>query len=252
MRDNVFYHQIAIAPTPIAKTIFIQEAKKFKSSEEYCHYITHKINNVTHKDGRIYLRIDEHSNLIAASVSPYSKTFDCNIEEKIKPLVLAFKSKRYLTYSSCMGHGQDFRRFVGLAFCSEESRQYVADKILSLKLPGVKVNFLSTVSNSKVTQNSRSNLPEFGVYSAEEKIERKESPDHEMETFCFNIQFHRKYQQYYFLEIVILDAIPYEYQGVFTEIQKCFLRMYKLLFWDYLTNKITKLVQSEDFTRYSY
>lgn len=258
MRDNFTNPIVVVAPAPAVAPIslkdYIQQNKKieFKSTEEYCYYITHKMNNFKQKNGRIYLDIDEADNLIAISVSPYSKTFDDNIEEKIKPLVLALRKKRYLTYSSCMGHGLDFRRFVGLAFCDEASRQYVADKILSLKLPGVKVNFHSTVSNSKVVQNQNSNLPEFTTYSVQEKQERAENPDYELETYCFNVQFHRKYKRYFFLEIVILDAIPYKYEGVKKEFEKVFLRIYKIFFWDYLTKKITDLIVSQDFKQYSY
>ena len=257
MRDSITNPIVVVAPAPSIENRYLQaylveNIADFKTREEYCHYITHKINNVVHKDGRIYLRIDNNKNLIAASVSPYSTTFTDNIEEKIKPLVLAFKKKRYLTYSSCMGHGQDFRRFVGLAFCDEESRQYVADQIMGLKIPGVKVNFRNTVTNSKVTQNSRTKLPEFGVYSNKEKEEREANPDLELETFCFNIQFHRQYSEYFFLEIVILEAISYNYEGIPKEILKIFQRLYKTLFWDYLTNKVVALIESDSFKRYSY
>lgn len=240
---------IVEAPTQeMKKMVLSEEVLKFNSEQEYVYHITHKVNNVVHDDGRIYLKIVDGI-LHANSVSPYCEKFEDNIEEKIWPLVKALKEKRYLTYSSCMGHDFSFRRYVGIAFADKESRQYVAEKIMDLKIHGVKVNYLDTVSNMKVTKNPRTNKPEFDKYSQEQLLEKI---DFDKEAQTFNIQFHRNYERYYFLEIVILEALSYEFEGIFKEIEKFYWKMIKRFFWDKLTQKIVNCVNSKDFKKYSY
>ena len=89
------------------KNIILQEEiLNLNTMEDYSYYISHKVNNIIHKNGRIYLDIKD-GKLTANSVSPYSEKFWLNIENGIKPLVEAFYKKRYLTYSSCESHGMD-------------------------------------------------------------------------------------------------------------------------------------------------
>ena len=236
--------QIKQAVNPVLQ----EEVLNFSNTEDYIYYITHKVNNVKQKNGRIYLKIVDNI-LHANSISPYSETFIDNIEEKIKPLVLALRNKRYLTHSSCMGHDFTFRRYVGLAFADEETRQYVANEINSLKLLGVKTVFFDSVSNIKITQNPKTKKPMFGKYTEEERLSQL---NYQKETEAFNIQFHRSYERYYFMEIVILDVIKMEYEGIYKEIKKIAWRCIKVLFWDYLTKKVVDHINSPNFKKYPY
>lgn len=241
-----------IAPSAQIKkavdSVLQEEVLKFSNSDEYIYYITHKINNVKQKNGRIYLKIVDDI-LHANSVSPYSEDFFENIEEKIKPLVIALKNKRYLTYSSCMGHGFTFRRYVGLAFADEEAREYVAKEINSLKIMGVKTVFFDSVANNKINQNERTKKPIFGKYTEEERLARL---NYQEEAKTFNIQFHRSYEQYYFMEIIILDVIKWEYEGLMKEVKKLYWKLMKIFFWDYLTNKVVNHINSTNFKKYKY
>ena len=234
--------------TAVKQQSLKEEVLDFKSEVDYMYYISHKVNNVKQKDGRIFLKMVDGI-LHANSVSPYSDKFEENIEDGIKPLVLALKKKRYLTYSSCMGHGPSFRRYIGLAFADEETRDYVANEIKSLKILGVKTKNMNTVSNMKVTKNTRTNKPEFEKYREEE---RQREISQEKEVTTFNIQFHRNYEQYFFMEIIILDVINYEYEGILKEVQKLFWRFVKVFYWDKLTKKVEKYVQSDKFKKYLY
>ena len=82
---------------------------------------------------------------------PYAESFFDNIEPKIAPLVSALHKKRYLTYSSCEGHDYTYRRYVGLAFSDEESRDYVVDQVKALKLWGLSSGSLTRLPTKTST-----------------------------------------------------------------------------------------------------
>ena len=54
------------------------------------------------------------------------------------------------------------------------------------------------------------------------------------------------------MEIIILDVIKYEYEGVLKEVQKLFWRVLKVFYWDKLTKKVEKYVESDNFKKYPY
>ena len=232
-----------------AETRVQQNQNNFQSKEELIYHLTHKTNNILHEDGRIYLKINASGELFAQSISPYSETFLNNIEPKIKELVQAFINKRYLTYSSCEGHGLSFRRYVGLAFCDENSRRHIKEEILKLKLPGVYCVEKEAVSNNVIEYSEKS-------YYYKEKAIAENIKEQERES-C-NIQFHRSYDQYYFLEIVILKDIPYFYFNIkninsYKIIFKNFgLIFRKLFFVETYTKKITQLINSEKIKKYRF
>lgn len=250
--SSVLAPSAIIAPSAQVKQavnpVLQEEILNIDNTKDYIYYLTHKVNNVKQKDGRIYMRM-ENGEIRANSVSPYSEKFIDNIEEKIQPLVKALRDKRYLTYSSCMGHGFSFRRYVGLAFSDEESRSYVAEKIKAFNILGVKTVCFDTVSNSKVTINERTKKPTFGKYTDEERLKLI---NYENEAQTFNIQFHRSYERYYFLEIIILDVIKIEYEGIFKEIKKLGWKLVKIFLWDKLTEKVVEKINSTDFKKYPY
>ena len=230
------------------KNIILQEEiLNLNTMEDYSYYISHKVNNVIHKNGRIYLDIKD-GKLTANSVSPYSEKFWLNIENGIKPLVEAFYKKRYLTYSSCESHGMDFRRYIGLAFCDEESREYVINHIKALKLFGIKLNLLNSVVNIKTEINNKTKKPSFSKHQPEENY----IFNPEDEILNFNVQFHRNYEKYYFLEIELFPAISYQYEGIFKEIKKIFLRPFKNYFMKKNTKAVTKLINSPQFKKYKF
>lgn len=235
----------------VQDTIIAQEKITFSSQEEFVHFLTHKVSNNMHKNGRIYMKIDEKGSLYANSVSPYADIFEAQLEPNIKPLVQALNTKRYLTYSSCEGHGNTFRRYVGLAFADKESREYVKNYIKQLGIWGVYTIELNSVSNQNLNAN------EQNVYKPlyESKIDTELTPQHpEQEAFNFNIQFHRHYERYYFLEIVILQALPYGYGKAFWRhpIKHSWLCLMKKYFWNHQTKKVTQAIESSSFQKYRY
>jgi hypothetical protein len=54
------------------------------------------------------------------------------------------------------GHGLSFRRYVGLAFCDENSRRHIKEEILKLKLPGVYCVEKEAVSNNVIEYSEKS------------------------------------------------------------------------------------------------
>lgn len=226
--------------------VFQEQILKFSSTEEYLHYVTHFVNNVKQSDGRIYFKMD-NGVLNAHSVSPYAEKFWMNIEPGVKGLVELLNKKRYLTYSSCEGHGSSFRRYVGLAFCDEDSRKYVVDYIANLNICGVKTKCFDSVCNMMALQDEKTSKPKINKIN-----DNMESFKQDDETFYFNVEFHRSYDRYYFMEIIILDVISYDYEGFFIEIKKFFLKLVKKYFWNRLTNKLTEALSLKDFKKYRY
>lgn len=195
-------HNILLAEKPVLhESVKInQQLKQFEKTEDLIYYLTHKTNNKIHNNGRIYLKINAKGDLFAQSISPYSDTFLENIEPKIKNLVSGFIKKRYLTYSSCEGHGYSFRRYIGLAFSDTESREVLISEIKKLRLCGVEFVEKNSVSNNPLQFNKEQ------IYTYNKKI-IPEDKYSEKETQAFNIQFHRHYERYYFLELIISKSI---------------------------------------------
>ena len=221
------------------------DKKSFATTSEYIYYLTHNVNNIRHNNGRIYFSMKEGV-LCANSVSPYSDNFWDNIEEKIKPLVKIINSKRYLTYSSCEGHGMDFRRYIGLAFCDEDTRAYVEQYIKGLNIKGVSTRLYDCVSNNVVETHNVTGKP-IPTKKNEVVVQNKEN-----EVQSFNIQFHRNYYDYYFMEIVIYDEISYDYQGVINEVKKIYKRIIKKKNLEKSTSELVKGLSSSDFRAYKY
>lgn len=223
---------------------------KFSNEDDLIYHITHKVNNVKHHNGRIYLKIENDGKLFANSVSPYSEKFNDNIEDKIKPLVMALHNKRYLTYSSCEGHGLTFRRYVGLAFADPESRSYVESKIKELKLPGVLVKKFDHVANQKIEQNTKGHPIFVNKFTEDQEIELQKL--RQQETHTFNIQFHRKYEKYCFLEIVILKEVRFNTLNPIKLANMLWITFLKKFYWDKITSKIVNKINSKDFKKYQY
>ncbi len=224
---------------------YVRSNRDFSTLEEYLFYLTHEVSNKTHEDGRIYMERRENGDLFANSVSPHSKIFLDNIEPKVKKLINELIKKRYLPYSSCQGHGYSFRRYVGLAFADKESRQYVADYILSKNINGVEVKFLDNVVNQSIDFSYKNKV------KYENKISQTEE-NKEMETKTFNVQFHKNYEEYFFLEIIILkemDLFTDLFKNPFSFFKNIYYKKYK---WDKITKKVEEAIASNEFKKYKF
>lgn len=236
----------------VKENVELKQAKnQFETTDELIYHVTHNTNNVVHTDGRIYLKITAKGELFAQSISPFSKTFLDNIEPKIKDLVKALIEKRYLTYSSCEGHDLSFRRYIGLAFVDEETREHLIKEIKKLNLLGVEFHKKESVANCPIEFNDNGN------YTYKNKIV-PENQINEQEIHAFNIQFHRQYQRYYFLELVILKAVPmFEGKLMSFKFFKWILSNIPLIiakkfFVESYTRKITQLIKSDKIKKYKY
>lgn len=245
------YVSYAVIPQFINEFVLVEKRQEsFKSEKEFIYYLTHQVNNKKNKNGRIYMKIDENGLLYANSVSPYSETFLDNIEPGIKNLVNGLINKRYLTYSSCEGHGNSFRRYVGLAFADKESRSYVKQSIDNLNIWGVKTRELSSVINQNIEMKANSKQINYKEKFDPEKQDNTILKEKEVNTF--NIQFHRNYEEYHFLEIIILEEIPLDKSFWKSPFYNTFLIFMKKYFWDKQTEKITKAINSKEFKSYRY
>lgn len=150
--------------------------------------------------------------------------------------------KRYLTYSSCEAHDLSFRRFVGLAFADEDSRQYVIDYITKLNIKRITLNSIDSVSNQKRRKQSI-------------RYEEKYNPllvENEYETLSFHIHFHRNYSSYFFLEIRRLDSVDIGLSLFKNPTKNSWLFFMKIFFWDKLTKRLCDELVKDSFKKYKF
>ncbi len=231
---------------PAIKLVATRQASSFASRRDYLKYLTHEVNNAVQADGRINMGYDDKGRVMANSVSPYSQKFWDNVEPKIHDLVKALRLKRYLTYSSCEGHCLQSRRFVGLAFWSDKAREEFAKRIEKLGLLGVKCRRLNHVANM-VTKEK----PDGSIDFARANKVTANDYDSKDEVDGFNISFHRKYERYYFLELIIFDEAP-DIKGPISLIKATYLKTLKKYLWEKSTAKITAAISSHQFPTYSH
>lgn len=190
--------------------------------------------NKKHSNGRIYAPTDDGS-YSSHSVSPYCESFWDNIEEGIKPLVLAFKNKNYLSTSSCEGHNIYFKRYVTLAFPSQESALELK-KQLQFKRLKFKLNHCSEVLNNRITHNK------YGEILKTEKIES--TADREDSIEYMNTMIKRNYAEIWLLEIIISDQIEHE-EGWKKYLKNWREIIFKKFFIKSFTNKLTKFITNK-------
>lgn len=242
--EQAAYYASASTQAPSIKLVATPQASSFATREDYLYFVTHKLNNAKWEDGRINMGIDGNGRVLANSVSPYSETFWENVEPQIQGLVKAIRDKRYLTYSSCEGHCLQSRRFVGLAFWSEKAREEFARRIESLGLFGVECRRINHVANMK-TKEGKDGKIEF-ARSAKVSASDYDSKD---EVDGFNISFHRQYEKYFFLELIIFDETP-TIKGPMTLVRALWLRWLKKHRWQATTRKIQLAIQQKEFPNY--
>lgn len=201
MKEIIPIVQYAEAPRP-----FVFEERKPSEGQpspddpKFTRWVVENVQNKHHESGRInYLGVG-YSSGPAITVSPYVPHYLQNVEEGIKPVVVALFNRGYLTYSSCMGHDNLEPRYVCVAFHSEEVREQITT-LLSRKFKFLeKINLIrftlvSSALNSKVNLNSK------GALTSVERSSKKESSQRERE--YFNTLFYRRHESWCFLSIRI-------------------------------------------------
>lgn len=204
-----------------------------------------KIVNTTHNkkwdDGRIYA-LSQDGSYSSHSVSPYAKSFLDNIEEKIKPLILALKDKNYLSISSCEGHTIYFKRYVTLVFPSKATALEFQSRLPFKKLK-FNLRHCTEVLNNAVEHD------EYGNILNTKKIEPFEIKERSLkENDCsieyINCLIKRNYADAWLLEVIISDQIYHEdgwgkYFKNWKEI------LFKKFFMEHFTKKLTKFIEKK-------
>lgn len=196
--------------------------------------ILNKIINTSYNkkwpDGRIY-GLDKEGKYVSHSVSPYADSFLDNIEENIKPLIIALKNKGYFSISSCQGHSLWDRRFLKLIFPSKDTALDF-QKHIPFK---VKYNLKHATDFLNVDLD----IDEFGNIKNATKNNLLKNKSQALEYINFFIK--RNYSDAWFMEIIIADSIPHslkpwQYLKYLKDI------VFKKIFLNYYTNKITQHV----------
>ncbi|MEO0393749.1 MAG: hypothetical protein AAF213_10985 [Pseudomonadota bacterium] len=222
----------------------VKIAERPKTLNEILHKLHFESNNTIHPNGRINGGLDENGNQIAHFISPYAEQFWQNVEVGIQPVVRALKSKRYLTYSSCMGHSLSSRRYVGIAFADEEARERFCKPLEQAKIPGVVIRRLDKAANQigDVTETGEAKLV-------------KEVPEYAKTVVSFNYAFGREYEDYCFVELIICKEFP-KGEPLYLALRHPILYgpdfWRKLLRWDRLTKRVAATIRSDSVPKYRY
>jgi hypothetical protein len=180
-------------------------------------------------DGRIY-GMSKDGKYVSHSVTPYANSFLDNIEEKIKPLIIALKDKNYLSMSSCQGHCLWDRRFVMLVFPSKETAEDFT-KQFPFKL---KFN----IKHCTEMLNVKLDIDQYGTIknaSKEALVNNSRQSIKYVNAFC-----KRSYTDAWFVEMILADVIPYnKYIRYFKQI------IFKKFFLERFTAKVTKFIESK-------
>jgi hypothetical protein len=203
--------------------------------------IVNTTHNKKHSDGRIYA-LSQDGSYSSHSVSPYAKSFLDNIEEKIKPLILALKDKNYLSISSCEGHTIYFKRYVTLVFPSKATALEFQSRLPFKKLK-FNLRHCTEVLNNVVEHD------EYGNILNTKKIEPFEIKERSLkENDCsieyINCLIKRNYVDAWLLEVIISDQIYHEdgwgkYFKNWKEI------LFKKFFMERFTKKLTQFIEKK-------
>lgn len=189
--------------------------------------------NKRQKDGRIYA-LSETGEYSSHSVSPYAETFLDNIEDGIKPLVLALKDKCYLTISSCESHGLSFRRYVTIVFPSQETAEDF--------LKGIPFHIDNKLFHCTEFLNNSVDIDQHGKVSNSHKI-APQSNSFEMSLEYVNTMFQRRYADAWFLELTISPAIDIKSDWHYVTKLPAIIK--KILFTSYYTNRLIHFVKTQ-------
>ena len=201
---------IIIPAPPRAEIVAPTTQKERISTEEHFRKVYDTPWNKLQPDGRI--NIDGQS---SASVSPYSKHFRSQVEDKIWPLVEVLHLKGYLTVSSCEGHrGSLFKELGSLTeyhsgpyvtiavnrVCEEDIVKALKD--LSIKHVDISVTY--SQANMDASQASAG------------RVKRSKKKDLENEYWSLNWMLQRNYEEWSYIIIRINPwkrySIPYAFR----------------------------------------
>ena len=199
----------------------------------------HTSLNSKNKDGRINYGTDSNGRILSHSVSPYAKTFWSNIEQGIKPLVEALYNKMFLTISSCEGHDYTSRRFVAVVLPSEDYAKLLARQIGNMTFLEYDIFHCSKYMNQVLDVNEKINkVKDIG------RVEDGMNAD--MAVVTLNAMYHRGYDNYYVLEIIIGKEIEKEDPWYL----KLGLKFFKYFLQKKWTRRVIKRINSDRVSYY--
>lgn len=238
MRDffsqlNVRISEIRNSRRKESRSEFVLEKRKVLSEREKLLVLASSTYNKKWPNGRIH-GISETGEYASHSVSPYAETFLDNIEEGIKPLVLALRDKNYLSISSCEGHGLDFRRYVTLVFPDRESAQNFQNTI------PFKLRYSLTHCTQMLT--STVDVDQYGRLSNLRNVD-PDSNDMKRSLEYVNVMIQRTYQDAWFLEVSLSEGV--RTKGLWDIIKNLRAVLKKLLFEKHTTHRLVRFVLSD-------
>jgi len=212
----------------------IYRRKKALTEKEKLLKIVNTTYNKRWPDGRIY-GLSKNGEYTSHSVSPYSKVFLNNIEDKIKPLVLALKDKGYLSISSCESHGIYFKRYVTLIFPSKETALEFQNEI-----PFKRIKFV--LKHATEVLNNGLETDEYGNILNAKKIAPGSNKEGAVE--YINCIAKRNYADAWLLEMIISDQVMHE-EGIWKYFKNWKEIIFKKFFMESFTKKLTKFIKEK-------
>lgn len=175
-------------------------AQEQESTQELTIFdVAFRKHNKEFADGRIFGGYDDEGRYYAVTVSPYFEQFESQIESGIRGVVNALKGKGYLTCSSCYGHPK--RSMVTICFPSEEARWDFSKILTEAKIPTLDLTFKDTMVNVGVSLDKRGRVS----FSKSLEFDHSFESHRQMEVDTFNETFFRSYDEYFFLQITLVD-----------------------------------------------
>ena len=181
---------------PYIKPIYGEEEL---SEKEFYHKLFFQSHNWKHRDGRINAT-KLSGEYVAATISPYYKDFQSQIEDKVWPAVSLLVNKGYLPISSCEGHGGKSPYYIMLAFGDEELLNNFILLLKSKVIKGLEWSLKDTVAN--IAANYNSGNVNFQKYTLEGNDDKSY---YRMEVRSLNNLFARNYLNYKFIRVTLFD-----------------------------------------------
>ena len=224
------------------KGIVLSEKQKL-SRKELILKLCNTSYNKKWPDGRIYSHTDDSGN-VSHSVSPYSPSFLENIEDEIKGIVEAIVSKGYFPISSCQSHSIHEKRFIMLVFPTKDAAQYFIDKIpYKLKF---NIKHCTDVLNVQVDADQYGRIKGISKKGIDTNLNNLANALEYVNCFI-----RRNYQDAWFLELILVDAVP-PLNNFIDYIKYLPKILYKKYLINRHTRKLEKYIKSNKFPKNIY